>query len=174
MGIGVLQIPYDGLKIFTEVQRMARRAVLGEFEDVRLDAFAAEDLGETQALGLKTPVPGLAVGKYDDFQRALPFRSGACHSLGRQRLRCPSSAFCRWHGTRKCCRRRCRRNPTPSQTAHISPRWDRPPFVRSARVHHDEHGMRLCLIPRSAKPIAVAFIQTAPYYCGAFHVRAYG
>jgi hypothetical protein len=38
--IGVLQLPYDGLKSFTEVQRMARRAVIGEFEGVRLDAFA--------------------------------------------------------------------------------------------------------------------------------------
>jgi len=45
---------------------MARRAVIGEFEDVRLDAFADEDLGEKRASVLKTPVPWLAVGKYDD------------------------------------------------------------------------------------------------------------
>ena len=45
---------------------MARRAVFGEFEDVGLDAFADEDLGDTLALALKTPVPWLAVGKYDD------------------------------------------------------------------------------------------------------------
>ena len=48
---------------------MARRAVLGEFEDVRLDAFADEDLGEQTSLAvLKTPVPWLAVGKYDDLR----------------------------------------------------------------------------------------------------------
>jgi hypothetical protein len=35
-----LELPYDGLKVFTEVQRMARRAVFGEFEDVRFYAFA--------------------------------------------------------------------------------------------------------------------------------------
>ena len=45
---------------------MARRAVLGEFEDVRLDAFVDKHLGDTLTLGLKTPVPWLAVGKYDD------------------------------------------------------------------------------------------------------------
>ena len=45
---------------------MAGRAVLGEFEDVRLDAFVDEDLGEKLASVLKVPVPWLAVGKYDD------------------------------------------------------------------------------------------------------------
>lgn len=33
---------------------------------MRLDAFADEDLGEKRASVLKTPVPWLAVGKYDD------------------------------------------------------------------------------------------------------------
>ena len=47
-------------------------------------------------------------------------------------------------------------------------------LVRSARVHHDEHGMRLCLIPRSDEPIAVAVTRTAEYYGAVFHVRAYG
>jgi hypothetical protein len=72
MGIGVLQLPYDGLKSFTEVQRMARRAVIAEFEDVRLDAFADEYLGEKPASVLKTPEPWLAVGKYD-------FSGELCH-----------------------------------------------------------------------------------------------
>jgi hypothetical protein len=63
----------------------------------------------------------------------------------------------------------CPRKPATFRHAAVVHR-----FVRSARVHHDKHGMRLCLIPRSAKLIAVAFIRTAPYYCRAFHVTAYG
>src|ERR1035437_3074408 len=45
-------------------------------------------------------------------------------------------------------------------------------LVRSARVHHDEHGMRLCLIPRSLERIAVAVTRTSEYWWGAFNVTA--
>ena len=43
---------------------MARRAVFGEFEDVRLDACGDEHFGDALASVLKTPVSWLAVGKF--------------------------------------------------------------------------------------------------------------
>lgn len=52
---------------------MPRRAVVGEFQDIRLDAFADEDICETQALVLKPPVSWLAVGKYDFFSELCHF-----------------------------------------------------------------------------------------------------
>jgi hypothetical protein len=46
----VLNLPFDGLESFTEVQRMARCAVFGEFEDVRLDAFADQHFWRDTAI----------------------------------------------------------------------------------------------------------------------------
>lgn len=175
MGIGVLQLPYDGLKSFMEVQRMARRAVIGESEDVRLDAFAYEDLGEKPASGLKTPVPRLAVGKYDDsselchFDQVLVILWAARVWDDTQELFVGGTVRESVADVDAAVNTPCPRKPATFRHAAIVHR-----FVRSARVHHDEHGMRLCLIPRSAKLIAVAFIRAAPYYCGAFHVTAYG
>jgi hypothetical protein len=152
---------------------MARRAVIGEFEDVRLDAFPDEDLGEKRASGLKTPVPWLAVGKYDDF-------SELCHCdqvlviLWADRV-CddPQALFvggtvCESVADVDAAVTPCPRKPATLRYASIVH-----DCVRSARVHHDEHGMRFCFIPRSDEPIPVAVSRTAEY-CGAFHVTADG
>ena len=163
-----------GLKSFTEVQRMARRAVLGEFEDVRFDAFADEHFGETRALVLKTPVPRLAVGKYDFFSEIRHCDQVLVILWADRVVGAPQVLFV--GGTVResvadvdAAVTPCLRKPDTFRHAAILLR-----FVRSARVHHDEHDMRLCLIQRSAKQIAVAFIRTAEYSVGAFHVRAYG
>ena len=44
--IRVLQIPYDGLRVFTEVQRMAWRAVFGEFGIDEWLSFSPLFIGE--------------------------------------------------------------------------------------------------------------------------------
>lgn len=152
---------------------MARRAVIGEFEDVRLDAFADEFRGETRASVLKTPVPWLAIGKYDDFSDLCHFDQVLVIVWADRVCDDPQALFV--GGTVRenvadvdAAVPPCPRKPATFRHAAIVHL-----LVRSARVHHDEHGMRLCLIPRSDEPIAVAATRTVEYCWGAFHVRAH-
>jgi len=150
---------------------MAGRAVLGEFEDVGLDAFADEHFDETRALFLKTPVPRLSVGKYDD-------SSQLCHFdqvlVIRRALRVWDVPQALLVGGTVCesvadvdaaVNTPCPRKSLTFRDAAIVHR-----FVRSARVHHNEHGMRLCLVPRSLERIAIAVTRTAELWWGAFNI----
>ena len=167
----VLQLPYDGLKSFTEIERVTRRAVIGEFEDVRLDAPVDEDLGEECASRLKRFVTRLAVGKYDDCGKL-------CHCdqvlviIWADRVGDKPQALFVGGTVRECVADvdaaifPCPRKAAAFRHGGIVDHW-----IRGARVHHDEHGMWLCLVPCSNESVAVAVIRAAEYG-GAFYVTA--
>lgn len=155
---------------------MARRAVFGEFEEIRLDASVFEVLDEVldEKLGsvLKPPVPWLAVGKDDDLSELCHFDQVLLIVWADRVCDAPQLLFV--GGTVResvadvdAAIVPCPRKPLTFRHAAIVHL-----LVRSARVHHDEHGMRLCLIPRSLERIAVAVTRTSEYWWGAFNVTA--
>lgn len=137
-----------------------------------LDAFVNENLGEEWTSGPKSPVPWLSIGKNNDC-------SNLCHCdqmliiIGTDGGGEKNQALFVGCTVREC---------VADVDAAIAPCPGKATAFRhggivhhrvgGARVHHDEHGVRLCFVPRSDEPITVAVISAAKYG-GAFHITAY-